>query len=224
MSEQIVVHQPLIREAAEALDQRIRRMACTIHGNIATIAKLVEEAKERQIHVALGFPSWTTYLASALGGQIVALPTKTRKELVCFLADEGASERAIATVTGAGKTTVHRDLEGERGGEEAGGPSGPPARPITGLDGKTYPRPASPRPDAKPRRKPITDAFWAATYDLGKLANRVQRLAADDRFAKNRNEIAIRNKSDLMRVQQTLAAVLAQLGVVDQADLFDGEA
>jgi hypothetical protein len=215
------VHQPLIREAAEALDGRIRRMAHTIHGNIEAIARLVEEAKDRRIHLALGFPSWTAYLADALGGQRVALPVESRKELVCYLADEGMSERAIATVTGTAKTTVHRDLE-HGDASEAGGPSGPPERIVTGVDGKTYRKPP-PRPpqDHEPRRKPITDAFFAATYELGRVVGRIGRLGADDRFNRNREALALR-ASDLIRARQVLTSVIDQLQA-DQTDLFDGK-
>ena len=55
MSDEIVIMAvPLERlHAAEVLDGRIRRMASTIHHNLATIAQLVEEAKRNQVHVAL---------------------------------------------------------------------------------------------------------------------------------------------------------------------------
>lgn len=56
--------------AARKLDGRIRRMGETFLRNWETLAGLVEEAKARRIHEALGFPSWPAYLADALGGQI----------------------------------------------------------------------------------------------------------------------------------------------------------
>jgi len=38
-------------------------------------------------------------------------------------------------------------------------------------------------PDRKPRRRrPITDAFWDAAYDLGKIADSLERLSGDDRL------------------------------------------
>jgi hypothetical protein len=72
---------------------------------------------------------------------------------------------------------------------------------IVGLDGKSYPRPAPkpPQSERKPNRRPITDAFDTAVYDLGKVTQRLARLAADDRFDRNRSAIASRRLSDLQR-------------------------
>ncbi len=84
---------------------------------------------------------------------------------------------------------------------------------TTGLDGKTYPK-RKPQP---PRRKPITRAFFDAMYDFRKLTNRVERLAADERFARNRNELA-RYAPDLQRHERTIATVIQQLQV-DQIEL-----
>jgi hypothetical protein len=90
---------------------------------------LVAEAQANNIHTHLGFPSWTAYLADALDGQW-RIERDKRGEVVRFLADQGMSSRAIAKITGIGKGTVYREL--------AGAPLG---QVITGLDGKTYPRP-----------------------------------------------------------------------------------
>lgn len=68
---------------------------------------------------------------------------------------------------------------------------------ITGLDGKTYSRP---EPKAAPttRRRALSDQFFAATYDLGRRVEAMRRLAADDRFTRNANEIAQKHLSDLV--------------------------
>jgi hypothetical protein len=74
---------PLSQDDARRLDQRIRLMANTIRDNVAKIATLVEEAKAGQIHMTLGFSSWTAYLADALGGQL-QVHGDARRELVGF--------------------------------------------------------------------------------------------------------------------------------------------
>jgi hypothetical protein len=120
--------------AARQLDADIRGLAGQAHIVIEALYALVDEAKAAEIHVALGFPSWPAYIADALDGQW-KLERDKRGEVVRFLASQGMSQRAIAAVTGAGKGTIGREL--------AGAPLG---QVITGLDGKTYPRP-EPRED-----------------------------------------------------------------------------
>jgi hypothetical protein len=82
-----------------------------------------------------------------------------------------------------------------------------PAPRITGTDGKSYP---TPKPKA-PNRKPITDSFWAATFDLGKKVNTLVNLADDDRFKKNADQIAGTSLQDLIRARDALQRVIDQL-------------
>jgi hypothetical protein len=84
-----------------------------------------------------------------------------------------------------------------------------PAPKITGLDGKTYARPTPVA--AAPRRRPITDAFWEAAYDLGKKAESLLRLVEDDRWASNRDAVADKNLVQMRETANTLARVLAAL-------------
>jgi hypothetical protein len=49
--------------------------------------------------------------------------------------------------------------------------------PITGTDGKTYTNKPT-----KPRRSPITDQARNAGWELRKAVERIERIAADDRF------------------------------------------
>lgn len=82
-----------------------------------------------------------------------------------------------------------------------------PAPRVTGTDGRSYP---ATRPK-KSNRKPITDSFWTATYDLGKKVNTLTNLAADDRFTKNADQIRDRNLNDLIRARDALQCVIDQL-------------
>jgi hypothetical protein len=101
---------PLDPGSSERLDRRIRLMADTIRDNIAKLTGLIEEAKQGQIHVALGFASWTAYLADALGGRL-ELDTDSRREVVALMSGEGMSQRAIAQAVGVSQKTVDRDLD-----------------------------------------------------------------------------------------------------------------
>ncbi|POY04852.1 hypothetical protein C3469_04360 [Mycobacterium kansasii] len=120
---------------AKRLDQRIRLLAGSIGDSLAKLHQLVDEAKQGEIHKALGFSSWTAYLADALTIH-VQLGREQRRELVGYLSGEGMSQRAIADVVGVDQKTVSNDL---RSGEENSSPVLPP---VIGIDGKRYP----PRP------------------------------------------------------------------------------
>jgi hypothetical protein len=152
---------PLGHPAAERLDKRIRLLAGQVRENMAKIGDLVAEAKAGQIHLTLGFNSWTAYLADALGGQL-ELNTETRREVVELMAGEGMSQRAIAQATGASKTTIQRDIAGLQEGQVV--QTGPPGA-VTGLDGKTYTksRPEPPEDDtaAAPSEGTTDDAYFA---------------------------------------------------------------
>ena len=115
-------------KSARELDTAIRAVARQMHLAWEALVALVEAAKAQNIHEALGFPSWTAYIAEALDGQW-RVERDRRGEVVKFLAQQGMSQRAISKVTGIGKGTVYREL--------AGAPLG---QVITGLDGKEYTR------------------------------------------------------------------------------------
>lgn len=78
---------------------------------------------------------------------------------------------------------------------------------IIGPDGKHYTRP-EPKEPQKPRRNPLPDQFFKAIYDLQKNIERVERLIEDDRFQQNKEQIALRHKSDLLRSAELLEELL----------------
>lgn len=72
----------------------------------------------------------------------------------------------------------------------------------------------SPTPAAAPaqsRRRPLTDAFDSASYELRKAVERVVRLAGDDRLEKNKDQISGSNLSDLVRVRDAITGVINTL-------------
>jgi hypothetical protein len=60
---------------------------------------------------ALGYPSWTAYLAETLGDEPMRLARDERQEMVKVLSAEGMSNRAIAPIVGASEPTVRRDVQ-----------------------------------------------------------------------------------------------------------------
>jgi hypothetical protein len=97
------------RAEAERLDKRIRLLTEAVNNNLVKLYELVELAKVGEIHVVLGFPSWTAYIADVFGGQ-VRLDREQRRELVGYLSGEGMSTRAIAETVDVSKNTVTSDL------------------------------------------------------------------------------------------------------------------
>jgi hypothetical protein len=124
--------EPLDKKSAEQLDRRIRLLVGTIHDQMAKLHELVAKAKRGNVHKALGFPSWTAYLADVFTVR-VRLEPEQRRELVGYLSGEGMSQRAIADVVGASVGAVNADLQGVQNRT-------PEAEPVTGRDGKTYRR------------------------------------------------------------------------------------
>lgn len=65
---------------------------------------------------------------------------------------------------------------------------------ITGTDGKSYPAPTEQK---KPNRRPITDAARDAGWELRKTVEKLGRLLNDDRFNRNREEMAVQLRGHL---------------------------
>ena len=109
MSAEIV---PQVMDAAEArrVTERIRYTAMSVRDGMEKLQSLVATAQEGQAHIALGYKSWTAYLADVLGEEPMRLPRDERRELVAWLAGEGMSTRAIAPVVGAHHDTVASDI------------------------------------------------------------------------------------------------------------------
>lgn len=82
---------------------------------------------------------------------------------------------------------------------------------ITGLDGKTYTRPEPAPTPAKKRRRALIDGFFDATYDLRKITDRLIRLADDDRFPQNANQVAAAHLGDLVLARDALNRVIEQM-------------
>lgn len=238
-------------DAARRLTERIRITAANAREALEKLPALVEEARDGNAHVALGYPSWTAYLADVLGAEPLRLPRDQRREIVGYLSGEGLSTRAIAPIVGASVGTVHTDREVFRTehlaapapaalpappqtppgveappaqspepvqahveptatSEAAGDSTLRPAATITGLDGKTYTRPEPDEP-SKARRRAITDTARDAGWDLRKAADRIQRIADDDRFARNKEEVATHLRSHLLHTVEVCQDLLDRL-------------
>lgn len=89
-------------------------------------------------------------------------------------------------------------------------PAPAPAK-VTGLDGKSYTKPAKAEATRMPNRRALPDQFFDANYDLMKVIERIGRLAADDRFPSNAEKVGAKHRTDLLRAIDALQGVVDRL-------------
>lgn len=195
---------------AKQITSRIKLLVSSITEATDKVVSLIEQAEAGRAWRALGYPSWTAYVAEEFSAAVAGLARAERVPITAKLAETGMPVRAIASVTGISVGTVHNDIV--TAGvqrlntcpiEEV---SSSPERPITtGMDGKTYVRNGRPTavgmrdladavPPVRPksRRRPLPDAYRDAFEDLEKALGRLERLTADDRFEDNRERLSER--------------------------------
>ena len=73
-------------------------------------------------------------------------------------------------------------------------------RKVTGLDGKQYTRP-EPKPQ---RRRSLVDAAQDAAAELLRAAEKVERIYSDDRYPKNREQVAEVTRGYLSRTAEVI--------------------
>lgn len=122
-------------DAAVQLDEQIQKLADQAAQHLDYLFDLLTEAQAGQIHQALGFPSWTAYLADRLKPITKALDSEDRRALVMQLYESGMSVRVIAEAVGTSKSTVQRQVSQAGTGDHS-------ATSTVGLDGKSYGRDA----------------------------------------------------------------------------------
>src|SRR5699024_31271 len=123
-----------------------RELTDRIRTGVEAIWELVKQAYQSRAWAVLGYDSWDDYCTREFGTSRIRLPREERQEVVSSMREIGMSTRAIASATGTGIGTVHRELSRVPNGT----PESEPA-PVTGTDGKTYaPKPRDPEPEESP--------------------------------------------------------------------------
>ena len=195
-------------DEAQKITERIRLTLDTASRSLDRLAALVTDAYQRRADLALGYGSWQEYADAEFAEQTRDLSAPIRRELVGYLSASGMSTRAIAPAVGvsprqaaydkaSGVQSLHTsepaptdlatvDMTTGEIVEPATHVPAPSPTPVTGLDGKTYTRPAP----VAPRRRALADTARDVGQDLRKVTERLERIAADDRFGRNRDEVA----------------------------------
>ncbi len=102
----------LTEEEAARLTTRIQLRLDMVADSIELVIPMIEAAKNGNAHQALGYQSWTAYVADKFGGTLARLGKSERLPFVELLAAQGMSTRAIASVVGTSHQTVANDMAG----------------------------------------------------------------------------------------------------------------
>jgi hypothetical protein len=163
---------------------------------------LVITAYQYKAWEALGYDDWDNYCAAEFGEHRLRLTQGERKEVMVSLRDHGLSYRAIASATGYDKRTVARDLATTPFPgppvDESGNTSSEST--VVGVNGKKY------RP-----RKLFEDSFWTTSYDLGKLGDKILKLAGHGDFEGRKERIKEASLPELRKARDTLTEVIDRL-------------
>jgi transposase-like protein len=169
---------------------------------------------------ALGYSTWDDYCSTEFDGARIKLPREDRREVVASLREAGMSVRAIAAATGASKNTIAADVS------QIGTPEPTTTAidfddeiveaeivevtvpKVTGVDGKSYPAKQAP---PKCRRPPIASEVGRAALDLMNFAERIASIVDDERFARERDELAAPLRNQLVNAIESLQRLLNQL-------------
>ena len=81
---------------------------------------------------------------------------------------------------------------------------------ITGMDGKQYTRP-EPKEPPKPRRRPIIDQARTVGWEVRKSVERIERILEDDRFNRNKEEVATQLRGHLQYAIEALTTALEEI-------------
>jgi transposase len=120
----------MTREQAETVTREIREQGKALTTARTKFASAVKRAKQGNAHAALGFKSWTAYVADTFEN-LPGLGKADHEYLTAYMAGEGMSSRAVARVLGVSQSTAARMI---RQAEEKGEVSAD--REVEGTDGK----------------------------------------------------------------------------------------
>lgn len=151
---------------AQRLTERIRLTAHNYAEARQKLQSLVAEAKAGNAHIALGYASWTSYLADVLGEEPMRLARDVRPEMVALMSGEEMPNTVIATILGVDESTVRNDLK--RNSENSDLVA---VRTVTKTNGKQHT--VRPRSESKPadEKNPDLDIINDIRLYLRHLAN-----------------------------------------------------
>lgn len=222
---EVVEWQPLSKTEAKKLDRRIRATSDKAMKNhektldlFDELKALLTEAKDGEIHKALGLKSWTAYIADAVNVSVTE--REDRKALAQFLSGQGMSQRAIAGTLGVSQKTVDRDLDGQDEDEGAT---------VTSLDGAERPKSKAkddnvidaevvddPEAEGDEEVQPMTaaeivTAFNDEVANLWAAQSELLEYTKEDKWAGARKRIIKANLNNVQEVISNLQTIVDDL-------------
>jgi hypothetical protein len=221
-----------------------RALTDQIRTGLGTLRELITRAYRGRAWIALGYESWDAYCIREFDTSWLRVPREERPEMVASLRQSGLSVRAIASATGAGVGTIHREIEAGAAARALGVPSGTPVgrvgdadqiaeeliaadriaaepTPIIGTDGKTYrpQRKPAPKPEpipmqGRPREMMFVLQARSAARALDTLVGFAKTLDADAK-----RKVLDKHREDIESCVAKLAAVVEQFAAVDGSDV-----
>ena len=208
---------PMVSQPTDSTQQacrrrdRIKLLLTSITEQTTKALAILAEAQKNADHLALGYASWTAYIAAEYAGLRAQLDRPQRREAVGALTAAGMPTRAMAEVFDVDHSTVVRDQKQVVQGAPSDREDGVDRR-VTGLDGKSYTVPSRPVIEPKkPRRSSLPDQYWHAMYDLDKALRRLEKLHADDRFMANRKALSDRHWRQITDADSLLSSLDSDL-------------
>jgi len=217
---------------ARKITERLRLQATNYAEARDKVMSTLVEARDGGAADLLGYASWTAYMADVFGDAPLRLERDARQELVAELSAAGMSTRAIAPIVGVHHDTVATDIKAGvgyptpvvvrvadrelvdiqteppqtmmRANPDTGEIEDVPARHITGIDGKQYAVPAT----KKPNRRALTEVARDTGWDIRRATEKLERIREDDRYSRNKNEVAELIRGHLIFVIETCQGFL----------------
>lgn len=145
-----------VQHRVAQVGEQERRSVERARTNLEKAAKEIIWQIEHRAWEVLGYASWDEMRQAEYGGVAVMVPSKDRPQLTTALREAGLTQKQTAATIGVTERTVRSD-------EATGKVSGPPLR--------------------AQRRGSLPDQLRSALHELDRITRRIERIAADDRFA-----------------------------------------
>lgn len=207
---------PLTERQAEALNKKIIAASDKVSSSREQLVDLLDKAALGQIHVALGYASWTAWFSETV--QFRPVDVADRKELARMMASKGMSTRASAKALDCSQKTVSRDLQGESFGSDT----------VTSLNGAQQPRHKAAKEDPEPLDaeevplpaedeeepaeplRPVSEDFQDEMWNLANWRAAIKEILEDERIlvARTRNSLAKKHTNELQDAAKDIQDVV----------------
>lgn len=202
-------------EVAVMSEHDARELIDSLRSAVEIAERQIIRAWQGRAWLALGYESWDEMIAHEFHSQYIKIAPDDRRAKAIEMARVGMSTRATAAALGVSHQTIANDLAGVKDLTPDDRDEPEPAS-VTGLDGKSYPKPA-PKPELTPEEQRARDL----DESISRHARNLERLISlwpwlsDFAIDPHRDEVIARlTEHD----RNLLARIEARLIPLDQED------